>query len=331
MIKFDKQRLIDSVNGALKLRPIIENAIDGICDAGYDLVCFIGVGGTWASAKQVQSHIEQLSDIPVIVEQAGIFNVRPNKRITDKTLVIFSSVSGNTSEMVEAISNLKKTGCTILGFVDKAKSPLAEASDICITYPENEQLKFFMVADRLMNRAGYFPQYNKYYGELDSNLAEDLANIQIISDGFAAKFAQEHHEDQMHYFVGSGVQYGSTYSYAMCYWEEQHWIRTKSIHASEFFHGMFEIVDRDTNVTVFLGEDLERPLAERVAAFLPRICSRYTFIDSRDYDLPGISNEYRGYLSHLVTHMVTERIDAHIEALNCHPMDIRRYYRQLEY
>ena len=25
--------------------------------------------------------------------------------------------------------------------------------------------------------------------------------------------------------------YGATYSYAMCYWEEQHWLRAKSIHA----------------------------------------------------------------------------------------------------
>ena len=117
----------------------------------------------------------------------------------------------------------------------------------------------------------------------------------------------------------------------MCYWEEQHWLRTKSIHAAEFFHGTLEVIDRDTNVTVFLGEDAERPLAERVVKFLPRVCNRFEVIDSKDYDLPGISPEYRGYLSHLVTHMVTERIDAHIEALNCHPMVIRRYYRQFEY
>jgi len=117
----------------------------------------------------------------------------------------------------------------------------------------------------------------------------------------------------------------------MCFWEEQHWIRTKSIHSAEFFHGMFEIVDRDTPVTLFLSEDSQRPLSERVAAFLPRVCANYTLIDAKDYDLPGISPEFRGNLSHLVTRAVTQRIDAHIERLNCHPMDIRRYYRRLEY
>ena len=52
-----------------------------------------------------------------------------------------------------------------------------------------------------------------------------------------------------------------------------------------FFHGTLEIIDRDTPVTVFLGEDAERPLAERVANFLPRICGNFTLIDSRDYEL----------------------------------------------
>ena len=94
---------------------------------------------------------------------------------------------------------------------------------------------------------------------------------------------------------------------------------------------MFEIVDRDTAVTVFIGEDSQRSLSERVANFLPRITSRYTVIDTKDYPLKGIRPEFRGYISHLVMRAIASRIDVHIERLNCHPMEIRRYYRQLEY
>jgi fructoselysine-6-phosphate deglycase len=331
MIKYDKQHELDSVNGALAIRPTVEKVVDEICDRGYDLICFMGIGGTWASSLQVESHIKELSDLPVLVENAGQFNAMGNKRITDKSVVVFSSVSGNTAEMVVAMETLKARGVTTIGFVDVADAPLAKDATYCITYPENEQLKFFMVADRFMKNAGQFPQYDEYYAQLDAHLAEALVSVAEASDEFACHFAQEHHDDQMHYFVGAGEQYGSTYSYAMCYWEEQHWLRTKSIHAAEFFHGMLEVVDRDTNVTVFLGEDAERPLAERVARFLPRVCARYTLIDSKDYELEGISPEYRGYLSHLVTHQVTNRIDVHIERINCHPMEIRRYYRQLKY
>lgn len=331
MIKYDRQHELDSVNGALAIRPQIERVVDEICERGYDLICYMGIGGTWASALQVESHVKELSDLPITVENAGQCNVVGNRRITKKSVVVFSSVSGNTAEMVAAMETLKREGVTTIGFVDVADSPLAKDATHCITYPENEQLKFSMVADRFMENAGQFPQYEEYYAQLDANLAEGLASVAVASDEFARDFAQEHHDDPIHYFVGAGGQYGSTYSYAMCYWEEQHWLRTKSIHAAEFFHGMFEVVDRDTNVTVFLGEDAERPLAERVAKFLPKVCARYTLIDSKDYELKGISSEYRGYLSHLVTHQVTNRIDIHIERINCHPMEIRRYYRQLAY
>ena len=176
-----------------------------------------------------------------------------------------------------------------------------------------------------------FDQYEDIYDNFDKNLSKALIEATFEADEFGKEFAQKHHDDYLHYFVGAGNQYGATYSYAMCYWEEQHWIRTKSIRSEEFFHGMFEIVDRDTNITVFVGEDSQRPLSERVAKFIPKVCANYTIIDTKDYKLTGIKEEYRQYISHLVMRQICSRIDVYIEKLNCHPMDIRRYYRALDY
>ncbi len=124
----------------------------------------------------------------------------------------------------------------------------------------NEQLKFFMVADCFLRRQGNFPDYDTYYVLMDAYLAKDLVKIQKIADPFAEDFARKHLEDKLHYFVGAGCLYGATYSYAMCYWEEMHWIRTKSIDSAEFFHGMLEIVDKDTPVTGLCGR-AARPAA----------------------------------------------------------------------
>ena len=139
------------------------------------------------------------------------------------------------------------------------------------------------------------------------------------------------HPDLPHYFIGAGNQWGATYSYAMCYWEEQLWIRTKSITCPEFFHGMQEIITADTPVTLFMGEDEQRPLAERVARFLPRVCGNYTIIDTRELPMKGISPEFRGSISHLMMHAVNNRVDAYLELFLRHPLSIRRYYRQFEY
>ena len=331
MLKFDEEKQIASVQGALALRGRIEAIVDDICRAGFKNICWLGIGGTYASCLQAEVHMKVRSTLEFFVENAAEYLTTGNRRVGEGTVVVISSVTGSTIEMVDAVKKAQADGARVLGFIDVETTELAKRMDWEIAYPANEQLKFFMVADRLMFRHGEFPEYEEYYAQLDAHLAVDLAEVEKAADAFGLAFAQKHHDDKLHYFVGAGNQYGSTYSYAMCYWEEQHWIRTKSIHSSEFFHGMLEIVDRDTPVTVFVGEDSQRPLSERVVRFLPRVCANYTVIDSRDYALPGIDERFRGNLSHLVTHAVTQRIDAHIEAINCHPMEIRRYYRRLDY
>lgn len=331
MLKFNEQKQIESVNGALALRSDIEEIIDALFEKGIKNICWMGIGGTYASCLQAEVHMKERSSLDVFAENAAEYIVTGNRKIGPGTVVILSSVTGSTIEVVEGIKKAQSDGAIAFGFIDKEDTELAKMVDYEIAYPANEQLKFFMVADRFMYLNGEFPEYDKYYKQLDENLAIDLVEVEKAADEFGKAFAEKHCEDSLHYFVGAGNQYGSTYSYAMCYWEEQHWIRTKSIHSAEFFHGTLEVIDKNTAVTLFMGEDSQRPLSERVARFLPKVCANYTIIDSKDYELPGIDEEFRGNLSHLVTHAVTQRIDAHIEKINCHPVDIRRYYRQFDY
>lgn len=331
MLKFDEQKQLDSVNGALAIRGEIEFIVDGICQKGYKNICWLGIGGTYASCLQAEVHMKENSAINFFVENAAEYIKTGNKKVGEGTIVVISSVTGSTAEMVDGVKKAQDAGAKVIGFVDFPDTKLAKMVDYLISYPKNEQLKFFMVADRFMYNAGEFDEYHELYAELDKHLARGLVEVEKAADEMGERLARKHMNDSIHYFVGAGNQYGATYSYAMCFWEEQHWIRTKSIHSAEFFHGMFEIVDRDTAVTVFIGEDSQRALSERVAKFLPRVCANYNIIDTKDYELKGISEKFRGHLSHLLMRAITTRIDVHLEKLNCHPMEIRRYYRQLDY
>ncbi|MFZ2819851.1 MAG: SIS domain-containing protein, partial [Blautia wexlerae] len=291
MLKFNEQKQIESVNGALALRNQINELIDGICKEGYKNICWLGIGGTYASCLQAEVHMKEKSELSFFVENAAEYLTTGNKKVGEGTIVIISSVTGTTSEIVDGVKKAQKSGARVIGFIDVATAELAKLVDYVITYPANEQLKFYMVADRFMYNAGEFPEYEDLYKELDQYLATALVEVEKEADAFGEEFANRHKDDKIHYFVGAGNQYGATYSYAMCYWEEQHWIRTKSIHSAEFFHGMLEIIDKDTPVTVFIGEDSQRSLSERVANFLPRICGKYNIIDTKKFELKGISPE----------------------------------------
>lgn len=331
MVKFNEQEKLDSVNGALALRSKIEKIVDDLCKEGYKNICWMGIGGTWASSMQATVHMKEFSSIETWAENAAEYLTTGNKRIGKGTVVVTSSVTGSTIEVVKAIKKAQEAGAKVIGFIDVDTTELAKMVDYEIAYKQNEQLKFFMVADRFMFNNGEFDDYEDMYREFDAHLAEALVEVEKKAEPFAIEFAKKHCEDALHYFVGAGNQWGATYSYAMCYWEEQLWIKTKSITSGEFFHGMFEIVTKNTPVTIYVGEDAQRPLSERVVNFIPRICANYTVIDTKDYELKGISPKYRGHISHHVMHAVNNRIDVHMEIETRHPMEIRRYYRKLDY
>ena len=331
MLKFDEKKQIGSVRGALALRPEIERIVDEAWDRGFRNICWLGIGGTWASALQAVTHMKERTELDVFSANAAEYCATGDKRVGEGTFLIFSSVTGSTAEVVEAVKKARADGAHVLGFIDNADAPLAQMVDNRITYPANEQLKFFMVADRFLYREGVMPEYGDMYFQFDMALPEALAEVEKSADGFGEAYAKAHLNDKLHYFVGAGTLYGATYSYGMCYWEEMHWMRTKSVHSAEFFHGMLEIIDEDTPVTLFIGEDSQRGLGERVQRFLERFSKNYTVIDTKTYALPGIDDRYRYAVSHLVMHAVTNRIDAHLEALSGHDMNIRRYYRKIDY
>ena len=73
---FDEKEAIESVQGALALRPQIEAVIDRIWEEGFDGIFFIGIGGTYASAMQVEVYMRGRSSLPIYVENAAELTVR---------------------------------------------------------------------------------------------------------------------------------------------------------------------------------------------------------------------------------------------------------------
>ena len=211
---FNEQAQIDSVNGALALRPQIEKIIDQIWEEGFDGIYFIGIGGTYASSMQVEVYMRGRSRLPVFVENASEFLTTGNKKFTNKSVVIISSVSGNTKEMVELVDRVHEIGAKVFSFIDNPGTTLTQADkqDYLIVYPMNEQLKFYMVANYLMYKNGEFDDYDRYNKEMETYLADVLVQVEKDSDEWAYEYAKnkvafwKDNRALPHYFIGSGNQ-----------------------------------------------------------------------------------------------------------------------------
>lgn len=117
----------------------------------------------------------------------------------------------------------------------------------------------------------------------------------------------------------------------MCILEEMQWIKTRPVHASDFFHGTLELVEEDTSIILLKGEDRTRPLAERVERFAEHYSKELTVFDTKDYPLEGISDGLRSLVSPIVFAALLERVSCHLEEQRDHPLTTRRYYKKVPF
>ncbi|MFV2049740.1 SIS domain-containing protein [Metabacillus litoralis] len=337
MLKFDKDQFVELVGTVgLSKREEIENIVDEITNKGFKNIFLVGSGGTIAMMLPYVYIFKSNSSIEVHAEIAAELLVMNNRHLTKDSVCIFASVTGTTKETVAAAEFCKEKGATTIGLVALPDTPLGDVVDYRISTGHEKHsfdtffLHLQLVTFRFIHNQNEFPQYEKFANELAA-LPEAMAQAMEEFDSRAEQFAIRHKDTKYHMLVGAGNLWGNTYSYAMCILEEMQWIKSKSIHAAEFFHGTLELVEEDTSMIIFKGEDETRPLAERVERFAEKITNELFILDTKDYALPGISEEFRKHVAINVNWALTGRISVYLERERDHSLDIRRYYRKMDY
>ena len=78
-------------------------------------------------------------------------------------------------------------------------------------------------------------------------------------------------------------------------------------------------------------EDTTRPLMKRVENFANKVCGHVTVFDTKDYHIEGISEEFRDLMSPFIMASMIERSSRHFEDKRKHNLNIRRYYKVMDY
>ena len=115
---------------------------------------------------------------------------------------------------------------------------------------------------------------------------------------------------------------------------EMQWINSQAIHANEFFHGPFEVLDKDRCFILLKGCDSTRPLEDRADTFLHRFGSAENImvLDAATLDLSGIDATFRGNLVPLIFFDTLWRFAYGLADLRQHTMlEGRRYMKKITY
>ncbi|MFS0865647.1 SIS domain-containing protein [Fredinandcohnia sp. 179-A 10B2 NHS] len=337
MFNFDIDRFLRIQNGALSIKSDFDDAIDSIFEKGIDNVFFVGTGGATILMFAAEYIVKNYSSLPVYTEISSELMLMDHRHLGEKSLVILPSLSGTTKETVAAAEFCKEKGATTISLVGHANTPLANITDYTFvnyaaddTSCESFYIQSYLLVFRLMYRRGEMRNYHQVVEEMKL-LPGALLKVKEATEERAAAFATKHKDTTYHILSGTGIDWGQTYYYGMCILEEMQWIKTRPVHASDFFHGTLELVEEDTSILLLKGEDKSRALTERVERFAEHYSNELTVFDTKDYELKGISQEVRSLVSPIVLATLLERVSCHLEEQRNHPLSTRRYYKKVPF
>ncbi|MEI6698233.1 MAG: SIS domain-containing protein [Mycobacteriaceae bacterium] len=337
MLNFDEERFVRIQSGAIAAGVGLRQTIGDLLEEGAENLFFLGAGGAGVLMTPAAQLLDRMSSFPARVAHAAEIVVMPWNSLGPKSIVVVPSRSGTTEESVTVLEFARKVGATSIALTGHEHSPVARLADHSVvnfveddTSSESFYVQALLIALAIMQYRGEFGDYDRVVAELH-NLPQSLVEAKRAFEERAADIARQIKDLDFHVISGSGNTWPEAWYYGTCILEEMQWIKTRPIHASDFFHGTLELLVEDTSVLLFKGEDEARPLVGRVEAWAPTVSKRVIVLDTAECVLPGVSPDVRAMLSPVVLATWLERVNAHLEVLRNHPLTTRRYYRQLAY
>jgi fructoselysine-6-phosphate deglycase len=337
MLNFDADRFLRIQTGALSLAERLYRTVGQCLSGGTRNLFFVGSGGAGILMEPAAALLQDGSSLPVHVRRPAELMATGSVHLGPGSLMVIPSLSGTTRESVEALEFAHAHGATVLSLTGHADTPIADGADHTFvnaaeddTSSESFYLQSLLLALSVMHHRGEISDWSKIIDQLQ-HLPQLLLEVKQQVEPEAQRLATVLSERDYHVFTGAGSTWPEAHYYAMCILEEMQWIRTRPVHAADFFHGTLELVEPGVSVVLFKGEDAARPLVERVEKFLPSVAEPGMVLDTADFALPGLDRRSRAWVSPVVLATVLERVSAHLEVIRDHPLTTRRYYKRTPY
>lgn len=300
-------------------------------------VFFAGCGGSYGGLYPAKYFLQ--SEAKTI--QTSLFSANEFCHVLPAALgkncvVVTQSLSGTTPETARAAKAAKDAGAVSVAFTRNPESLLAQNADYVCSYGESSRLedsgtgKPLLLALEILQQTEGFADYDALLGAFEAvwhKTEQAKKSLDAKAETAAEKFAGE----KLIYMMGSGPNWGINYVYSMGMLQEMQWIHSDAIHSGEYFHGPFEITDKETPFVLLLSAGKTRPLDRRALDFLTRFGEKILVIDCAAFMPEEIAPVAAEYLSPLVVGAVLGVYYAKLTEQRLHPPHVRRYMGKLQY
>ncbi len=258
----------------------------------------------------------------------------------ENSLVLLCSHSGKTPEVLEAAALARERGAVIVTYAGVAGTPVNEAGDYNVVYGNaTEEGSHYgdspvLLSLRLM---GELLAATEEYPLLDQ-LKDGISKIDTVIyhameqvEERARVWGRAYEKEDMMYILGSGPAFGNVYGFAICSMMEMQWQHAAYIHSAEYFHGPFEVTDKNTAYVVLESSGPARCMDERAIRFLGQYGAKYEVVDAKELGADIIDERVVDYFTPLMFYKVMCVYRKELAKLRNHPLETRRYMGKVEY
>ncbi|PLX74168.1 MAG: glutamine--fructose-6-phosphate transaminase (isomerizing), partial [Desulfuromonas sp.] len=250
--------------------------------AKFDKVFLVACGTSWHAALVGKYMIEQHCRVPVEVDIASEFRYR-NPIITDKTLTIVVSQSGETADTLAALREARGKGGKVVCICNVVESSIARESDgIIYTHagPEIGVASTKAFTTQLVALFLFTLHFGRVRGIVTAENCRDLVNDLLTLprlveevlklDGPIEEMAKDYFQASDFLYLGRGNQYPAALEGALKL-KEISYIHAEGYPAGEMKHGPIALIDEHLPVVVVVPQN---ETAEKVVSHVEEFRAR---------------------------------------------------------
>lgn len=301
---------------------------------------FVGCGAS--SAEQYPAQYFMDCNAKVIrtgFYTANEFNYAAPAALDETAIVIACSLGGTTPETVESARMSREKGAKVIAVTHDGSSPLAQNADYTIVhgFEASYGAKLEKMTNILMLAVEVLNQYEgcECYEDMvkgAEKIYEAIESAVSFVVPSARKFAQDYKDAPVIYVMSSGASQKVAYAFSICLLMEMQWVNSGFFHDGEFFHGPFEIVDKDVPFILLMNDGRTRKMDSRALDFLQRFEAKTTVVDAKDYGLSSfVPGSVAEYFNPMILSAVLRVYAEQLAIVRNHPLSQRRYMWKLEY
>ncbi|AWM73331.1 SIS domain-containing protein [Lactobacillus apis] len=332
---FDKNEFLTNYNSAVKELDHVDEVLAKLRKKNIKNIFFTGCGGSYTKFVNLRPLMFKKLPIPFVVTTPEELCDLYHDDITNDSLILAGTKTGETTELVEAIEKIRKDfpKATIISFIGDENSTLEKESLI------DERIKSFDTDANLIELGWFLINFaqesdNKTNESQKQQLKEMAQNV---AEGIEALVpaALDHvnntNIDQMQMWVGSGNVWGEVCCFANYLMEEIQHIKAQAINSGEFFHGPFEIIDNNQSVSVVVNSNSNRQEDMRVVNFVKQFAKNPLIIDMKAFKLNEFDSDLQVFIEAYALNHYFDTLFNMYSIKTGRSAQTRRYYRLLDY